>query len=91
MAGMGVMDREMFAKGLAGMGTDLSSAAAQAAVSKETENYARYLSAFQHQLESGSKSGGLTVSALAEMDRARMAAAAAKVSFRNCGAGIAEF
>ena len=86
MAGMGVIDREMFAKGLAGMaGTDLSSAAAaqQAAVSKETENYARYLSAFQ----SGSKSGGLTVSALAEMDRARMAAAAAaaKVSSGNPG------
>ena len=58
LGGMAGLDREMLT-------------AAQAQVSKETENYARYLATFQHQLEAGNKAGA----AMAELDRARMAAA----------------
>ena len=65
LGGMAGLDREMFSKSL-----ELTSAA-QAQVSKETENYARYLATFQHQLEGGK----------AELDRARLAAA--KVRLRS--------
>jgi len=71
LGGMAGLDREMFTKGLTGLGSDLSPAA-QAQVSKETENYARYLATFQHQLEAGNKTQGGP--SLADMDRARMAA-----------------
>ena len=67
LGGMAGLDREMFSKSL-----ELSSAA-QAQVSKETENYARYLATFQHQLEGGK----------AELDRARLAAAKVRLMPRS--------
>ena len=67
LGGMAGLDREMFSKSL-----ELSSAA-QAQVSKETENYARYLATFQHQLEGGK----------AELDRARLAAAKVRLGPRS--------
>ena len=63
LGGLPGLDREM-----------LSNAHAQ--VSKETENYARYLATFQHQLEAGNKAGA----AMAELDRARMAAAKVRLN-----------
>jgi len=78
LAGMGAVDREMFAKGLAGLGAgpdmpalNLASVTSSAAVAKETENYARYLASFQQQLEAGNKTA-VAAAALSELDRARL-------------------
>ena len=78
LAGMGAVDREMFAKGLAGLGgghempaLNLASVTTSAAVAKETENYARYLASFQQQLEAGNKTA-VAAAALSELDRARL-------------------
>ena len=77
--GLGHRDHRELLAGLGGLpGLDremLSNAHAQ--VSKETENYARYLATFQHQLEAGNKAGA----AMAELDRARMAAAKVRLNY----------
>ena len=80
LAGMGPVDREMFAKGLAGglppsadlPPLNLAASSVSSAVAKETENYARYLASFQQQLEAGNKTA-VAAAALSELDRAAAA------------------
>jgi len=86
LSGMGSIDREMFAKGLAGLGAggelpplNLAASAASSAVAKETETYARYLATFQQQLEAGNKTA-VAAAALSELDRARMVNAVSAAS-----------
>merc|ERR1719481_1882800 len=88
---MGAVDREMFAKGLAGLGgghempaLNLASVTTSAAVAKETENYARYLASFQQQLEAGNKTA-VAAAALSELDRARLVSAVSAASQPRSG------
>ena len=74
LQGMAAADREMFAKGLAGLAgvSEMPSALnlAGAAASSQSETYARYLATFQQQLDAGNKTA-MAAAALSELDRAR--------------------
>ena len=70
LAGMGPLEREMLSKGLVNVaGADVG---AGGAAIKESEAYARYLAAFQKQLEGGNKTA-MAAAALSELDRVRQA------------------
>ena len=73
LQGMGAADREMFAKGLAGLAgvPEMSPALNLAgAGGSQSETYARYLATFQQQLDAGNKTA-MAAAALSELDRAR--------------------
>ena len=72
VAGMSPHDREMFAKGLGAELPPLNLAGGKVAAESQ-ETYARYLSAFQQQLDPGSKTA-VAAAALSELDRARLVA-----------------
>ena len=88
IASMGPVEREMLAKTLATGGSREHSQAdainLAAAAAKESENYARYLAAFQQQLEGGSKTA-VAAAALSELDRARLVSQASSSSLPRPG------